>query len=146
MSLEEKEQYFVAVKVFLKKDGKIFACKDKYNKWDLPGGRIKKDEFGTPMEQIIERKMREELGDDIRYKIGELVVTMRHERVEDAPNNPTIRIFSVGYEATLLSGEPKLSDLFIESMWFDPKTFKPEEYFEGGWLKGVEDYLAITNL
>jgi len=144
MSLEEKEQYYVAVKVFLKRDGKFFACKDVYGHWDLPGGRIKKDEFDAPIEEVIKRKMREELGDEIEYEIGKPVVTMRHERVEDAPGKPKIRIFAVGYEATLLKGEPKLSDLFTEGMWIDPKGFKPEEYFEGGWLKGVEDYLKIV--
>ncbi len=116
MSLEEKEQYL-----------------------------IKKSEFDTPLEKVIGRKMSEELGDGIKYKIGKPVVTMRHERVEDAPGNPTIRIFAVGYEATLLSGEPKLSSLFTESMWADIKTFQPEKYFKGGWLKGVEEYLKIKN-
>ncbi len=143
MSLEEKEQYFVAVKVFLEKDGKFFIAKDIYGSWDLPGGRIKKDEFDTPFEQIVARKMSEELGNDIKYELGKPIVFMRHERVEDAPGNPTIRIFSIGYEATLIEGEPKTSDLFTESMWADIKTFKPEEYLNGGWLKGVEDYLEI---
>jgi ADP-ribose pyrophosphatase YjhB (NUDIX family) len=145
VSLEEKEQYLVAVKIFLKRDGKFFACKDKYGSWDLPGGRIRKDEFDAPMEQIIKRKMFEELGDGIEYRIEKPVVTMRHERIEDAPGNPKIKIFSVGYEATLLKGEPVLSDLFTESMWIDPKHFEPEKYFEGGWLKGVQDYMAIKN-
>ena len=145
MSLEEKEKYYVAVKVFLEKDGKFFACRDKYGSWDLPGGRIKKDEFDAPMEQIIRRKMSEELGDQLKYKIGKPIITMRHERIEDAPGNPMIRIFSVGYEATLLDGEPKISDLFVESMWADIKTFQPEKYFKGGWLKGVQEYLAIRN-
>jgi len=143
MSLEEKERYFVAVKVFLERDGKFFACKDKYGNWDLPGGRIKKDEFNIPLHQVIKRKMSEELGGEIEYKIGKPLVTMRHQRVEDAPGAPTIRIFSVGYEATLLKGEPKLSDLFVQGIWADINTFQPEKYFEGGWLKGVEDYLAI---
>ena len=145
MSLEEKDNYFVAVKVFLLKDGKFFACKDVHGNWDLPGGRIKKDEFNTPIEKIIERKMFEELGGKIEYKIGKPVVVMRHERVEDTPGKPTIRIFSVGYEVTLLKGKPELSDLFTESMWIDPQNFNPEEYFEGGWLKGVQDYLALKN-
>src|SRR3989338_7277881 len=117
--LDQKEQYFVAVKVFLERNGKFFACKDKYGSWDLPGGRIKKDEFNISLEDVIRRKMKEELGEEIEYKIGKPIVLMRHERVEDAPGNPTIRIFSVGYEATLLHGEPKTSDLFIESMWAD---------------------------
>jgi ADP-ribose pyrophosphatase YjhB (NUDIX family) len=145
MSLEEKEKYFVAVKVFLERDGRFFVCKDVYGNWDLPGGRIRKDEFNTSLDQVIQRKMSEELGDAIKYKIGKPIVFMRHERVEDDPGNPTIRIFAVGYEATLLEGEPKLSDLFVESMWADVKTFQPEKYFEGGWLRGVQDYLAIKN-
>lgn len=145
MSLDEKEIYFVAVKIFLERDGKFFICKDVYGNWDLPGGRIKKDEFNTPLDQVIKRKMLEELGDEIKYEVGKPLVMMRHERVEDAPGNPTIRIFAVGYEATLLKGEPKLSDLFNESMWADIKTFQPEKYLAGGWLKGVQEYLAIRN-
>jgi 8-oxo-dGTP pyrophosphatase MutT (NUDIX family) len=145
MSLGEKEKYFVAVKVFLERGGEFFVSKDKYGSWDLPGGRIRKDEFDVPLDQVIKRKMSEELGDGIEYEIGKPVVLMRHERVEDAPGDPTIRIFAVGYEAVLLRGEPKLSDLFVESMWVDPKTFQPEKYFAGGWLKGVQDCLAVKN-
>lgn len=145
MSLEEKEQYYVAVKVFLEKDGKFLIMKDKYGDWDLPGGRIKKDEFASPIEDVIKRKMSEELGNEIEYKLGKSLLTMRHERVEAAPGNPTIRIFAVSYEAKLLNGEPKISNLFTESMWVDSKTFKPEEYFIGGWLKGIEEYLKIKN-
>jgi len=145
MSLEEKEKYFVAVKIFLERDGRFFICKDVYGNWDLPGGRIKKDEFNTPLDQVIKRKMFEELGNEIKYEVGKPLVMIRHERVEDAPGNPTIRIFAVGYGATLLKGEPKLSDLFTEGMWADIKTFQPEKYLAGGWLKGVQDYLAIKN-
>lgn len=145
MSLEEKEQYFVAVKIFLEKDGRFFICKDKFGDWDLPGGRIKKDEFTSPLEQIIQRKMSEELGDGIEYVIGAPLVFMRHERVEAAPGNPPVRIFAIGYQATLTKGEPQLSAMHTESLWAEPKTFKPEIYFTGGWLQGVQEYLHIRN-
>src|SRR3989338_1632715 len=101
MIAEYKDTYFVAVKVFLEKDGKLLILKDSFGDWDLPGGRIKPDEFDVPLEQIIKRKMSEELGSDIKYTIGKPTVFMRHKRVEQAPGNPTVRIFSIGYEGNL---------------------------------------------
>jgi len=141
----QKDTYFVAVKVFLEKEGKFLIAKDNFGVWDLPGGRIKKDEFETPLEDIIKRKMLEELGGDVVYSLGKPIVFMRHERIEHAPGNPTVRIFAVGFQAELLSGEIKTSERHTEILWVDPKTFKPDDYFEGGWLKGVKDYLRIVN-
>ncbi len=143
--ITQKDTYFVAVKVFLEKGGKFLIAKDNFGVWDLPGGRIKKDEFETSMEDIVKRKISEELGEDVNYKLHEPVVFMRHERVEHAQGNPTVRIFAVGYRADLISGEIRLSQRHTEIFWADPKNFKPEDYFTGGWLKGVKEYLTIRN-
>lgn len=137
-----KDLYFVAVKVFLEKDGKLFIFKDGFGKWDLPGGRLKADEFETPLEDVVKRKLKEELG-DIKYTLGKPVVFMRHQRIENAPGNPTVRIFALGYQATLGEGEVKLPSHHTQSLWIDLYTFQPEEYFEGGWLKGVHEYLDL---
>ena len=141
-----KDLYFVAVKVFMEKDGKLLIMKDNFGNWDLPGGRIKPVEFETPMEDIVKRKMKEELGDSIEYEIGKPAVFMRHERVENVPGNPTVRIFAVGYEGKLLNGEIKLSERHTEMLWVDLNNFKPEDYFKGGWLKGVQEYLVKNSL
>lgn len=138
-----KDTYFVAVKVFLEKDGQFLITKDKWNAWDLPGGRIKKDEFETPLDAVVARKMREELGETVKYKLGKPVVFMRHERQEAGLDGQTVRIFAVGYEAEWLEGEPVLGVHHTEMKWVDPKTFKPEDYFTGGWLKGVQEYVAL---
>lgn len=143
IGIEQKDTYFVAVKVFLEQDGKLLILRDNFGDWDLPGGRIKKDEFDAPLDQIIVRKMAEELGNGIRYTVGKPVVFMRHERVEQAPGNPTVRIFAVGYEATLQSGTVQLSERHPEILWVDPNDFEPEKYFKGGWLKGIQEYLKI---
>ncbi len=145
MSSEHKDTYFVAVKVFFKKDGKLLILKDNFGDWDLPGGRIKKDEFEAPLDQIIKRKMSEELGNDIKYTIGKPIVFLRHERVEQSEGNPTVRIFVVGYEGVLENGTIQLSERHPEMLWVDPNDFEPEKYFKGGWLKGVREYLSIHN-
>ena len=141
--MNDKDTYFVAVKVFLENDGKLFIFKDGFGQWDLPGGRIKKDEFDVPLERIVERKISKELGDGVKYKLGKPVVFMRHERVESAPGNPTVRIFAVGYRATFVGGKIQFPSHHTEMVWADINTFKPEDYFTGGWLKGVQEYLQI---
>lgn len=143
IGIEQKDTYFVAVKVFLEKEGKLLILRDNFGDWDLPGGRIKKDEFDVSLGQVVRRKMTEELGNGIVYVIGAPVVFMRHERVEQAPGNPIVRIFAVGYEGKLEDGEVQLSERHPEILWVDPQTFEPENYFKGGWLKGVQEYLSI---
>lgn len=143
MSTEQKDLYFVAVKVFLEKEGKFLVMKDNFGDWDLPGGRIKKDEFETPLEDVISRKMSEEVGNEIEYELGKPLLFFRHERVEQTEGNPIVRIFAVGYQVTWKNGEIKLSPRHTEMLWADPKTFIPEDYFKGGWLKGVREYIKI---
>ncbi len=144
MSTSEKDTYFVAVKVFVENNGKLLILKDNFGDWDLPGGRIKKDEFDASLEQIVRRKISEELGTAISYTIGKPETFLRHERVEAMEGNPTVRIFAIGYPATLESGDIVLSPRHIEMQWVDLQTFKPEDYFTGGWLKGVQEYCDMA--
>ncbi|MDE1865593.1 MAG: NUDIX domain-containing protein [Candidatus Micrarchaeota archaeon] len=141
-SSRQRDLYYVAVKAFLEKDGKLFIFRDKYGDWDLPGGRIKRYEFKKPLEQVLKRKMDEELGRSISYKLGSPVVFMRHERMEHDTNS-TVRIFAIGYLATLVRGNIRLSDMHTESAWIPIKSFDPKHYFTGGWLKGVQEYLKL---
>ena len=143
MLLMDKDKYFVAVKVFLEKDGKFLVMKDNFNDWDLPGGRIRPDEFETELKDIVARKMKQEVGPDLRYEVGRPIVFMRHERIEHAPGSPKARIFAIGYQAKWLSGEVKMSERHVEMIWANQKTFKPEDYFTGGWLKGVREYMSL---
>jgi len=136
----QKDMYHVAVKLLLRDGDKLLITHDIFKSWDLPGGRIKKDEFEKPLEGVIERKMNEELGGDVRWELGQPTVFFRVEREE--PVMGTVRIFAVGYEAKYLGGEIKLGEHHDKMEWVDVNTVKPEEYFEGGWLSGVQEYLG----
>lgn len=98
-----------------------------------------------PLEKVIERKMIEELGEGVKYTVSKPIVFMRHRRNEVNQAGQEVNIFAVGFEANLDSGEIKMSDMHTEMEWVDIKTFKPENYFTGGWLKGLQDYLALKN-
>ena len=138
-----KDLYFVAVKLFLLDGDKLLITHDIFGSWDLPGGRIKVDEFDKPLESVIERKVKEELGPDVKYELGEPKIFFRVERAEHGLGGQMVRIFAVGYEARLKSGKPRLGDHHDKMEWVDTGTFKPEDYFTGGWLVGVKDYLRV---
>lgn len=142
MDDKSKDLYFVAVKLLLRDGDKLLITHDIFGDWDIPGGRLRKNEFDAPLESVIERKIREELGDDVKYKLGKPKVFFRHEREEDALQGNWVRIFAVGYEATYLGGDIGYGDHHDQMEWVDVKSFKPEDYFEGGWLKGVQEYLS----
>jgi 8-oxo-dGTP pyrophosphatase MutT (NUDIX family) len=139
-----KDVYFVAVKVFLRdKSGRLFIFKDRFGDWDLPGGRLLSSEFNTSLQKVAERKIKEELGSSIKFVFRWHQIFMRHERNEILSNGKKAkkRIFAIGYDVTYLKGEIELGKNHLESKWVDIKTFKPKEYFTGGWLKGVEEYI-----
>ena len=140
-----KDLYFVAVKLFLEdKDGKLFIFKDRFGEWDLPGGRLRTNEFNKSLKAVIDRKVKEELGSAVKCKINKPIVFMRHQRIEFSTKE-RVRIFAIGYQAKYLSGKIKLSSDHLKSEWVNLENFKPEKYFEGGWLKGVKDYIKIRN-
>lgn len=141
-----KDLYFVAVKLFLEdKAGRLFISKDKFGVWDLPGGRLRTNDFNTSLEKIVARKVKEELGSAMRYRLGKPVVFMRHERMEllSSGEKEKRRIFAIGYRTKYLGGEIKLSLRHLEYKWVELKSFRPEKYFKGGWLKGVKNYIKI---
>jgi 8-oxo-dGTP pyrophosphatase MutT (NUDIX family) len=140
---KSKDLYFVAVKLFLRDGGKLLITHDIFGSWDLPGGRIKKDEFEAPLESVIERKMSEELGTDVRYELGKQKVFFRVERLEHNTQE-MVRIFGIGYAAIYLGGEVRMGEHHDQMEWVDVNTFKPEDYFTGGWLAGVQEYLEKT--
>lgn len=139
-----KDLYYVAVKLFLKKDGALLIFKDGFGNWDLPGGRIRYDEFRKPLDQVLIRKMKEELGGGVKYRLGEPFVFMRHERDEKMPHGPTkARIFAVGYRGDFIGGTIKLTSHHTEYRWIPIKKFRPEKYFKNGWLDGAKEFLKV---
>ncbi len=144
----EKDLYNVAVKVFLE-DGKgnLFITKDRFGDYDLPGGRLLPSDFSVPLEKVAQRKMGEELGREVRYTLGVPVVFMRHERDEVRPDGrkEKRRIFAIGYSATYEGGEVVLGKNHESYEWVPLNTFKPEQYFTGGWLEGVREYMQKIN-
>jgi 8-oxo-dGTP pyrophosphatase MutT (NUDIX family) len=142
MESYEKDLYFVAVKLLIRDGSKLLITHDIFGSWDLPGGRIKKDEFKASLPSVIKRKIQEELGNEFRYSFGEPIVFFRVEREEHNLDNKKVRIFAIGYDAVYEGGDVQLGDHHDRYEWVDVESFKPEDYFVDGWLEGVQEYLT----
>ena len=105
---------------------------------------MRPEDFKTPLERVVKRKITEELGKSLKYKLGQPVVFMRHGRMELLPSGKKAkrRIFAVGYQARYLGGTIRLGKNHLKYLWVEKRGFKPAKYFKGGWLNGVKEYLT----
>ena len=141
MEVNGKDVYFIAVKALVRDGDKLLITHDVFKSWDIPGGRIKKDEFEKPFEDVLRRKIAEELGGDVKYEIGDPVTFFRVERSEVGIEGDA-RIFAIGYKVKYLGGEIILGDHHDEYRWVDINSFDPKELFKDGWEIGLGEYLG----
>ncbi len=70
--------YQVGLKILLKKEDKfLFLIDSSTGFLDLPGGRIDEIEHETQLTEIIAREVNEELGENIKYKLGKPIFQFR---------------------------------------------------------------------
>ncbi|MBI2055254.1 MAG: NUDIX domain-containing protein [Candidatus Sungbacteria bacterium] len=120
---------------------KVLVCKEdnETGEWDLPGGRIAVGEFYTPLEVILEREIKEELGDEVKYKNNGPVAMFRYLRPEvTAQNKPEVRVFMIGFELEYLGGEIALSDEHNEYRWVS--IDEAISLLPGGQKDGMQKY------
>ncbi len=126
--------YQVALKLLLKKGNKILFLRDvPSGYWDLPGGRIDNVESEVPLEKILAREIKEELGGKVKYKLGHPAFQFRRKtKMKGVYNLLTV------YEAKHVAGDIKLSFEHSSYEWINPKVykFKKKDFFN------KEEYLA----
>jgi len=146
MEFNGKATYFVAVKVFLRDGEKLLVVHDAWGTWELPGGRIRLEEFQRSLDEVVVRKIREELGDKVKYSglkpTGTFFQVRRSENI-GGESEQEVKIFAVGFEAQYKGGEIKLSEVHDEMRWVDVGNFEPLKLQDNDWMRGVEDYLRL---
>lgn len=129
--------YQVALKVLLRRgDEVLFLRSDDGKYWDLPGGRIDNGEAKTPLQKILAREVREELGPAVRYKLGRPLFQFRRYY---SPGR--IYILQTVYDGIYLSGDIKLSHEHSSYTWINPGkiTLKKKDFDNN------EEYLAFKD-
>jgi 8-oxo-dGTP pyrophosphatase MutT (NUDIX family) len=138
--MSNKDTYFVAVKAMVRRGRDLLITHDVFGQWDLPGGRLRPEDFEAPLDAVLARKMQEELGDGFRYALGDPRIFFRHQRTEHGPGDHRVRIFAVGYEAKYVDGPITPGPHHDRYLWVDASSFPAGDYFEGGWLLGIREY------
>ena len=120
--------FHVGLNVLMQKSGEfLFLRDDKGTHWDWPGGRIDNVEVKTPLEKIIAREVKEELGPKVKYKLGLPIFQFRRYF-----KSRDIWIFQTYYLAQYVSGEIKLSHEHTAYKWVKPqevKNFSVKEFY-----------------
>lgn len=129
--------YQVALKLLLRKGRRVlFLRASDDGLWDIPGGRIDNVEVHTPLQKILAREIKEELGPQVRYRVGKPLFQFR-SRVFDRKEF----VFKTVYEGTYVSGEILLSAEHTAYEWIDPKNYS--------WRRkdfvGEEEYAAFMD-
>jgi 8-oxo-dGTP pyrophosphatase MutT (NUDIX family) len=115
--------YWVAFRLLLKKDGKfLFLRTSQKGTLDLPGGRADIDEGKVPIKKILEREIKEELGSEIKYRLGGPALQYRRYSVKYK-----MYVLTTAYRADYISGPIFLSQEHRSYEWIDPKNYKFEE-------------------
>lgn len=131
--------YHVAMKILLKRgDYFLLLTEAGGERYDLPGGRIDDVEHDVPLEKILDREVREELGEMLKYKLGNPLFQFRRHF-----ENKNFHVFITVYEADYLSGEIILSSEHSKYQWMHKKEFQFEEknFFSREEYEAFKKYL-----
>jgi 8-oxo-dGTP diphosphatase len=145
----EHDFYQVSLKMFLKNNkGEILVLEARLEGsfagyYDFPGGRIDTDEFTTPLPEVVQREVIEEVG-NVNFTLNTNPVAVgRHLLLaKTAKKDHDIHVLYLFYEAQYIEGEIKISDEHIGYKWVDFSKNEPAKLLKSGNLEGLEMYLA----
>ena len=129
-------QMFVALKAFIKKDGKVLVLKDHGTKGlDFPGGKYR---TGKKYKDELHREVNEET--DLQIKIGKPfhVWTDKYHHTNLDKND----VFVICFFCEYVSGEVKLSEEHDDFEWVDIKSAEKWKEDTGFW-KALEEYFRV---
>ena len=109
--------------------------------YDLPGGRIKENERKKPFGEIIERELREEIGERAVIDLNSIPVAIgRHDYISKEDNQEK-QILWVFFEGIFKAGEIIVSSEHTGYTWVFLTKENLAEYFVKGPLEGMYHYL-----
>jgi ADP-ribose pyrophosphatase YjhB (NUDIX family) len=128
--------YQVGLKILLRRGRKVLFLRAAYKKcFDEPGGRIDTVEHRMPLEKVLAREVREELG-NVRYTLGGPLFQFRRYI-----RKKRMWVFLTVYDACFVSGTITLSGEHSSYEWIDPTVFR----FSRKDFANNEEYVAMAS-
>lgn len=134
--------FHVGLKVLLVNDKKEFLLlkaisknNEWHDSWDLPGGRINKDELDIGFHEIIDREIKEEAG-DIKYQLRPDPVSLaKCSYPEDNEDR-----FFILFEAKYISGKITLCEEHSDYVWQKIDKGNVKKYFHKVFEELMDNY------
>lgn len=125
MEKPKQAVFQVSVKILLRSGNKVLLTKALEGDVDLPGGRIDAGEENISFEDIVAREVREELGGEVKFRLGSLLFVHRTGNAKEGR-----WVLNVVFDAEYISGDIKLSEEHISYEWVDRRLYEvPKEDF-----------------
>jgi 8-oxo-dGTP pyrophosphatase MutT (NUDIX family) len=148
MKSTDRDFYQVSLKLILKNTaGEILLMKaqdkDTYaGFYDLPGGRINVNEFTVPLPDIVQREVREEIG-DVKYELNPKPVAVARHLIPASisVHKRDVHVLYLLYEGLYVSGDIAVSRERTGFIWADPHKIELEKFLKSGNLEGIKMYL-----
>ncbi|MFH0951910.1 MAG: NUDIX hydrolase [Patescibacteria group bacterium] len=149
MSKKEFDYYQISQKLLLKnsKDEVLMLKalpKDTYaGFYDFPGGRINTDEFTIPLPEVLQREVREEIG-DVQYTLNTAPVAVGRHLIPAniSRSGRDTHVLYLLYEGEYQSGEVTISHEHTGMKWVDLTKEDPEKLLSSGNLEVLQMYLG----
>jgi len=112
--------------------------------YDLPGGRIDKDEFGLPFEDILLREAGEEIGNvEFNLRLNPVAYSRHliHSKFDPIRHKDT-HVLYLFFKGQYIAGEIKISNEHSEYEWINLDKIELDKYFTSGLLEGIKMYLG----
>ncbi|HVB20062.1 MAG TPA: NUDIX domain-containing protein [Candidatus Paceibacterota bacterium] len=141
--MEKNKVSYIGVKgLIVNNDGKVLITQEPTHfvgggKWELPGGKIANGEEEIPLEEILLREIREELGEAFKVDVNHVVDIMR--RPWNKPGASADQVMLAVYECLYRGGDIQLSDENINFAWVIAQELHQYEFISG-YLPVLERY------
>lgn len=145
MKDENKISYIGVKGVIVNDDGNVLITQEPTyffdgGKWELPGGKINNGEEKVPLEEILQREIREELGEKFQIQVGKIIDVMR--RPWNNPGASADQVMLVVFECRYQGGGIQLSHENNDFAWINAKEL-PQYEFISGYLPVLEKYFGL---
>ena len=141
--MDKNKISYIGVKgIIVNDDGKVLITQEPTNfvgggKWELPGGKIANGEEETPLREILQREIREELGETFQVEVGRIIDVMR--RPWNKPGASADQVMLVVFECRYQGGDIHLSHENNGFAWITAQELSGHEFIHG-YLPVLEKY------
>lgn len=149
MQLTDNQNYQVSLKLMLHNErGEVLALQSPPSSQmagyhDLPGGRINESEVLLPFTTAMQREIKEELGEAVRWELtSEKPSGISLHHYTSTRYQKEIYVLWILFDARYRSGEIVLSDEHVGFVWLDLERVELTRYFAKGPLLAVQNYLS----